>query len=97
MRAGTMGRGATVRPAKSLVVRGGLARTFGSLISFLAVMFLCFGFYLLEDVFANPLAAQAVGVIAGAFIVALAAILLFYLFKPRNRSRARTDRFTRGE
>src|SRR6267378_4463699 len=70
----------SVRPSKSLVVRGGLARTFGSLAGFLVVTFLCGGLYILEDAFANPLEAGG-----AAFIITLAAILLFYLIKPRKR------------
>jgi hypothetical protein len=73
-------------PAKSLAVRGGLARTFGGLVSFLAVTFLCTGIYILDDAFANPLAAQAVALVAAAFIIALATILLFYLLKPKSRA-----------
>ncbi len=97
MRAQTFGRSASVRPGKSLVVRGGLARTFGSLAGSLAVIFLSFGLYLLEDALVHPLAAQADGVITGAFIIALAVILLYYLFKPRRRPRTRAHYFRRGE
>jgi hypothetical protein len=39
---------------KPLVIRGGLARTFGSLASFLAVLFLLLGLYLLGDGFQHP-------------------------------------------
>jgi hypothetical protein len=45
--------------------------------------FLCAGIYLLGDAVANPLAAQAATLI-GAFIIALATILLFYLLRPDN-------------
>lgn len=78
---------AALRPAPPLALRGGLARTFGGLATFVVVTFLCWGIYLLEDAFANPLAAQAVALIFGAFIIALATILLFYLIKPGSRSR----------
>lgn len=73
-------------PSKSLAVRGGLARTFGGLVSFLAVTFLCTGFYILDDAFANPLAAQAAALVAAACIIALATILLFYLLKPESKA-----------
>jgi len=73
-------------PSKSLAVRGGLARTFGGLVSFLAVTFLCAGFYILDDVFANPLGAQAVALLAAAVIIALATVLLFYLLKPESKA-----------
>jgi hypothetical protein len=65
------------------VIRGGLVRTFGGLATFLVLTFLCAGIYLLGDAVANPLAAQAATLI-GAFIIALATILLFYLLRPDN-------------
>jgi hypothetical protein len=68
--------------SKSLAVRGGLARTFGGLATFLVLTFLCCGIYILEDAFSDPLAAQAAALIFGAFIIALATILLYYLVKP---------------
>ena len=37
---------------------------------------------MLRDAVANPLAAQAASLISGAFILALATILLFYLIRP---------------
>jgi peptidoglycan/LPS O-acetylase OafA/YrhL len=86
-----------VHHVKPLVIRGGLARTFGSLASFLAVLFLIFGFYLLGDVFEHPLDAQATAVLAAAFSIALAAILFYFLLKPRRGKRARTARFRRAE
>ncbi len=76
-----------VRPPKSLVARGGLVRTFGGLAVFLAVTFLCSGIYILEDAFANPLEEGAAAVISAAFILTLAAVLLFFLIKPRKGSR----------
>lgn len=86
----------SVRPLKSLVVRGGLARTFGSLASFLALSFLGAGIYILADAFANPVDAQAVALIVAAFVIALASIILFYLFKPRSsRGSGRVRRRTR--
>ena len=69
---------------KSLAVRGGLVRTFGGLATFLVLTFLCSGIYILEDTFSDPLAAQAAALIFGAFIIALATILLYYLVKPRG-------------
>src|SRR6266436_1264604 len=75
---------AAVRSCNSLAVRGGLVRTFGGLATFLVLTFLCAGIYLLEDAVANPLAAQAAALIFSAFIIALAAILLFYLLRPEN-------------
>jgi hypothetical protein len=77
----------SVRSSKPLVVRGGLARTFGGLAGFLVVTFLCGGIYILEDAFANPLEEGGAALISAAFIITLAAILLFYLIKPRKRPR----------
>ena len=87
MRAGAIHHASVVRPPKPLAVRAGLARTFGGLAGFVVVTFLCVGLYILEDAFANPLNAGAAAVICAAFIIALAAMLLFYLIKPRNRPR----------
>jgi riboflavin transporter FmnP len=76
------------RHAKPLVIRGGLARTFGSLVSFLAMLFLLLGFYLLGDAFEHPVDAQAAAVLAAAFSITLAAILFYYLLKPRHSRHA---------
>ena len=70
----------------SLVIRGGLVRTFGGLAIFLVLTFLCAGIYLLGDALLNPLAAQAAALIFGAFSIALATILLFYLLRPERRA-----------
>jgi hypothetical protein len=72
------------RSPKPLVVRAGLGRTFGSLIGFLALLFLSWGIYLLADAFAHPVDAQAAALLVAAFAISLAVLLLFYLFKPRR-------------
>jgi hypothetical protein len=87
MRAETLVRVAAHHAVKPLVIRGGLARTFGSLVSFLAVLFLCFGSYLLGDAFEHPLAAQAAAILAAAFRITLASILLYFLLKHRHGQR----------
>jgi hypothetical protein len=92
MRIQVLHRAPASRPPASLAARGGLARTFGGLATFLVVSFLCSGIYMLEDVFANPIAAQAAALICGAFVIALATILLYYLIRPgtaprRNRQK----------
>ena len=85
----------SVQSSKSLVFRGGLVRTFGSLAGFIVVTFLCVGLYILEEAFANPLQAGAAAVITAAFIITLAAMLLFFLLQPGKRIRmANPDRFT---
>jgi hypothetical protein len=74
----------SVRARNVLSVRDGVARTFGGLGSFLAVIFLGSGIYLLQESFTDPRRAQAVGLIAGAFIIALATILIYFIFSPRK-------------
>jgi hypothetical protein len=53
--------------------------------SFQAVIFLGSGIYLLQESFTDPRRAQAVGLVAGAFIIALATILIYFIFTPRKR------------
>jgi riboflavin transporter FmnP len=81
---------------KPLVIRGGLARTFGSLVSFLAVLFLVLGLYLLRDAFAHPVEAAPAAILAAAFSITLAAILFYYLLKPRHAKHTRIERFRRA-
>jgi hypothetical protein len=73
-----------MRARNALLARAGIARTLGGLGSFLAVIFLGAGIYLLQESFTDPLQAQAVGLIAGAFIIALA-ILIYFIFTPGKR------------
>jgi peptidoglycan/LPS O-acetylase OafA/YrhL len=54
------------------------------------------GSYLLGDEFEHTLDAQAAGVIAAAFSITLAAILLYFLLKPRRALRSRNVRFRRA-
>lgn len=84
MQGGATPHSAKAHADKPLVVRAGLSRTFGSLVGFAALIFLLFGIYLLADVFIHPVDAQAAGLIVGALSIALAALLLFYLFKPHR-------------
>lgn len=86
-----------VHHPKPLVIRGGLARTFGSLASFLAVLFLILGSYLLGDAIEHPLNAQAVAVLAAAFSITLSIILLYFLLKPRRGHRSRGGSFRHVE
>src|SRR2546425_3431559 len=86
MRGGFIRHTPRVQPSKSLVLRGGLVRTFGGLAGFIVVTFLCGGLYILEEAFANPLDAGAAAVITAAFIITLAAMLLFFLIHPGKRS-----------
>ena len=84
--------------AKPLVIRGGLARTFGSQAGFLALLCLLMGLYLLRDAFAHPLDAQAVAILAAALSITISAILFYFLLKPKPRHglRSRAARFRRA-
>jgi hypothetical protein len=75
---------AAAHPAKSLAARGGTKRTFGSIAVFLALIFMCLGAYMIEEQFANPLAAQPTGLFAAAVTLAMGAVLLCYLLRPRK-------------
>ena len=79
---GVIHQASGVRPSKSLVVRGGRVRIFSTLAGFLVVTFLCWGIYTIEDLFLNPLSAGDAAVIDAAFVITLAAMLLFFLIKP---------------
>ncbi|MGH9742773.1 MAG: hypothetical protein ACRD51_10520 [Candidatus Acidiferrum sp.] len=100
MRAETLAHSAG-HHGKPLVLRGGLARTFGGLGAFLALIFLLLGLYLLRDAFAHPLDAQAIAVLAAALSITLSVILLYFLLKPKSRHkhgrRLRFARFRRAE
>jgi hypothetical protein len=87
MRIGFFQHALSAHAPKSLVARGGLARTFGGLAGFVVITFLCGGFYILEDAFANPLNQGAAAVLCAAFMITLAAILLFFLLKPAKSLR----------
>ena len=81
---------AEIRPAKSLVVRGGLFRTFGTLLGFLALVLLIVGIYILQDTLANPLTAQPVALLVAGFLLGLDAVLIFFMMKPRKKLRTST-------
>lgn len=87
MHGGIIQHASSVRAPKSLVARGGLARTFGGLAGFLVITFLGAGLYILQDAFADPRNVGAVAVLCAAFMITLAAVLLFFLFKPPKTPR----------
>src|SRR5260370_18335442 len=74
------------RPSKSLAIRAGLVRTFGSLAGFVVVTFLCWGLYILADAFAHPIEAGAAAGVFARFIIPLSIILLFLFIKTLKRS-----------
>jgi hypothetical protein len=71
-------------PAKSLAARGGTKCTFGSIAVFFALTFMCLGAYMIEEQFANPIAAQPTGLFAAAVTLAMGAVLLCSLLRPRK-------------
>jgi len=83
---------AEIRPAKSLLARGGLFRTFGTLLGFLALLLLIVGIYILQDTFANPLTAQPTALLAAGFLLGLDAVLIFFMMKPRKKLRTANAR-----
>jgi hypothetical protein len=70
------------KASRTLVVRGGAARTFGGLVAFIAALFLGGGLYLIGDAFVHPVTAHDTGVLGGALTIALGAVLFFYLLRP---------------
>ena len=70
------------RSHRQLLSRSHPARTFRSLAAFLALLFLSGGIYLVAEPLVHPVTEHDIGVIAGAFAIALASILLFYLVRP---------------
>src|SRR4029077_17426956 len=55
MRLRAIQRASGAHASKSLAIRAGLVRTFGSLAGFVVVTFLCWGLYILADAFAHPI------------------------------------------
>ena len=84
------------KASRSLATRAGPARTFGGVVAFAALLFLCCGTYLIGDALTHPVVAHDASVLTGACTIALASILLFYLLKP-NPSRRLVYEDTRCE
>jgi len=93
---------ASQRMHKNLAARARPTRTFGGLLTFTALLFLSCGVYLVSRPLIDPVAAHEAGMLAGAFAIALASILLFYLAKsaiPRRQEQGepRPERMARVE
>ena len=83
------------RTRDNLAARATPTRTFGGLLAFTALIFLCCGMYLVSGPLLDPVKSHDVGILAGACAIALASILLFYLAKgvvPRRRVQAEARR-----
>lgn len=73
--------------APPLIFRAGIASVFSGLVGFLAVLFLGVGIYLLQETIVDPLRAQPLTLIAGAFALAVASMLIYFIFSSLARSR----------
>ena len=78
---------------RGLFERSTAARTFGSLGIFLVLIFLGAGIYLLQQALTDPLGAEAVSILAGAFILTLAVVMLGLLFTPRKNAWSPPEEF----
>lgn len=82
----------TGRSRKPLSLRGGAAHTFGNILAFLSVVLSAIGAYELTEVIAHPLEGHSTEIIGAAVLIALAAIMVFYLINPRAHARSRRRR-----
>ena len=82
----------TGRSRKPLSLRGGAAHTFRNILAFLSVVLLAIGAYELTEVIAHPLEGQSTEIIGAAVLIALAAIMVFYVINPRAHARSRRRR-----
>jgi len=71
----------TGRSRKPLSLRGGAAHTFRNILAFLSVVLLAIGAYELTEVIAHPLEGQSTEIIGAAVLIALAAIMVFYVIR----------------
>lgn len=69
------------RTARTWRVRAGITRTFGSLFVVLCILLVTLGATLLYDVYAYPLTAQGGQVLMGAVSLAMALLLLAFLWR----------------
>jgi hypothetical protein len=82
----------TGRSRKTLLLRGGAARTFASIVGFLAIVLLLVGAYGVLYVITHPLEGESTEMIGAAVLIALAVTMLFYLIAPRANARSRRRR-----
>lgn len=74
--------------APPLIFRAGITSVFSGLVGFLAVLFLGVGIYLLQEAVVDPLRAQSITLIAGAFALAVASMLIYFIFSSLAKSRS---------
>jgi hypothetical protein len=75
-----------LRKNTSLVVRGSLGRTFGSLGGFMSLTLLGLGIYLIKEAVTNPVDGSQATVLAGGMVLGFSIALLFFLMRPRRRT-----------
>jgi hypothetical protein len=80
-------------PAPPLIFRAGITSVFSGLVGFLAVLFLGVGIYLLQEAVVDPLRAQSITLIAGAFALAVASMLIYFIFSSLAKSRSGKSRY----
>lgn len=79
--------------APPLIFRAGITSVFSSLGGFVALLFLGMGIYLMQEAVADPLSAQPVTMVAGAFALAVATMLLYFIFSSLAKSRSGRSRY----
>jgi hypothetical protein len=81
---------------RSLSARGQFLNTFAGLGFSVAFSLLALGGYLIEQQFENPVAAQSVGLLFAALLIATAITLLYCLLHPSRKSRRRVPVWPAG-
>lgn len=83
------GRHFAARSRTSLAARGQFLPAFGGQAVWVALTLLALGAYLIEDQFANPVQAPAVGLLFAALLIATAVTLLYCLLEAMTRTHRR--------
>jgi hypothetical protein len=74
--------------APPLIFRAGITSVFSSLGGFVALLFLAVEIYLMQEAVVDPLSVQPVNLIAGAFALAVASMLIYFIFSSLAKSRS---------
>ncbi len=74
---------------RSLAARGQFLNTFAGIGFSLAFSLLALGSYLIEQQFDNPVAAQSIGLLFAALLIATSVTLLYFLLYPSGKARRR--------
>jgi hypothetical protein len=79
--------------APPLIFRAGVTSVFSGLVGLVAVLCLGVGIYLLQEAVVDPLRAQSITLIAGAFTLAVASMLIYFIFSSLAKSRSGKSRY----